>query len=500
MAKRDAVSPGVHYHSPGPVASRFLKSDAFVVGIRGPIGSGKSTAAIMKLIKGAQSQKPLRDGWRRRRTAIIRNTYPELKTTTIKSWHHWVSPSVGTWRESGPPTHHIIDHAAKLDWEVMFIALDRPDDVRKLLSLELSDAWINEAREVPKAILDGLTGRVGRFPPTDGDFGATNPQILMDTNPPDADHWWYVLAEGDVTTERNREMHENTAEIEEQLRQIGALRPDQPLFDFMAQPGGEDPGAENLNHLPPGYYLKAKAGKDPEWVKVYVHGQYGFVLDGKPVFPEYKDSVHCQSFDAHSRIALRIGFDWGLTPAATIGQQMPNGQWRIRSEVVTEDMGIIRFGELVKQHITQRYPGFTIGGLHGDPAGNIRGGDERTPFDLMRSVGLEVFPAPGNNDPMLRREAFAKPMRALIDGQPGLLVHPDCSYLRKGLAGGYNYRRVLVAGEPKYRDVPDKTIYSHVCEAGEYMMLGAGEGRALVQRERPVDRPMFAVDDYNILG
>lgn len=37
--------------------------------------------------------------------------------------------------------------------EVMFRALDRADDVAKLLSLELTGAWVNEAKEVPKAII-----------------------------------------------------------------------------------------------------------------------------------------------------------------------------------------------------------------------------------------------------------------------------------------------------------------------------------------------------------
>lgn len=498
--KKPTTDDTIQYHPPGPVARAFIKSDAFVCGIRGPIGSGKSTAAVMKLIRNAQKQTPGRDGWRRRRTAIIRNTYPELRTTTIKTWHQWIPAHVGQWREAGPPTHHIVDQGKMLDWEVMFIALDRPDDVRKLLSMELSDAWVNEAREVPKAILDGLTGRVGRFPPRDGDYGCTDPQILMDTNPPDSDHWWYTLAEHDTSTERNRRLHEEMTEIEAKLREIGALRPDQKLFEWFAQPGGESENAENLPNLPPGYYLKAKAGKDEQWVRVYVRGDYGFVLDGKPVFPEYIDHIHCRPFELTDRLPLRLGFDWGLTPAAAIGQVMPNGQWRIRSEVVTEDMGIVRFAEVVKQHIATRYGSFKIGGMHGDPAGDIRGGDERTPFDLMKAAGLMVEKAPGNNDPVLRREAMSKPLRALIDGEPGMLIHPDANYLRKGMAGGYNYRRILVAGEPKYRDVPDKTIHSHVCEAAEYMLLGAGEGRALVQRERPTNRPQFAVDDYEILG
>lgn len=495
-----AAQAGIHYHAPGPVARAFLRSDAFVAGIRGPIGSGKSTAAVMKLIRNAQKQKPLRDGWRRRRTAIIRNTYPELKTTTIKTWHQWIDSSIGNWRDSGPPTHHIVDHNAKLDWEIMFIALDRPDDVRKLLSLELSDAWINEAKEVPKAILDGLTGRVGRFPPRDGEFGCTDPQILMDTNPPEADHWWYVMAERDLSNARNRDMHAEMIEIEAELRKIGALRQDQPLFQYFAQPGGETPEAENLEHLPPGYYLKAKAGKDPEWVKVYINGEYGFVLDGKPVYPEYRDGIFACEFSASRHLPIQIGMDFGLTPAAVFGQRMPNGQWRKHSELVTDNMGIIRFAQLVKSHIAEHYAGFTIGTITGDPAGNARNDDERTTFDLLRANGVVARPA-STNSPLLRIEAVRDPMKRLIDGEPGMLIHAkNCPMLRKGYAGGYHYKRVQVTGDAKYRDEPDKNLYSHVCDADQYLMIGGGEGKAIIQRETPANRATFAVDDYDILG
>lgn len=491
------IIPGqVHYFSPGPVAKAFIKSDAFVCAIRGPIGSGKSTACVMKLIRNVQKQQRLADGWIRRRTAIIRNTYPELKTTTIKTWHQWAPAGYGTYRDSGPPTHHIIDTANKTDWEVIFIALDRPDDVRKLLSLELSDAWINEAREVPRAILEGLTGRVGRFP-RHQEGGCTDPQILMDTNPPDTDHWWYRMAE-----EPRPEDVELNTQLEAQLREIGALREDQPLYEWFAQPGGEEPGAENLDNLPPGYYLKAKANKDSDWIKVYIDAEYGYVREGKPVYPDYRDGVHCKPFELSPRLPLHIGLDFGLTPAAAFGQQMLNGQWRFRSEVVTERAGIIRFAKLIKDHLAAHYPNFKIARVTGDPSGNqAQGGDEneRTVFQLLAANGIEADPA-HTNDPTLRREAFSKPMRTLIDGEPGMLIHPDCKTWRKGLAGGFCYKRIMVSGDAKFRDTPDKNAFSHICEAGEYLLLGAGEGRAIVRREQRADRPAFAISDYSILG
>lgn len=483
----------IHYKPPGPVGKAFILSDAFVAGIRGPVGSGKSVCCVMKLVRNLQKQKRQRDGWIRRRTAIIRNTYAELRTTTIKTWHQWIPQSYGTYRDTSPPTHHIVDAAQKIDWEVIFIALDRPDDVRKLLSLELSDAWINEAREVPKAVLDGLTGRVSRYPRRE-EGGCTDPQILMDTNPPDTDHWWYRMAE-----EPSQEDLENNADLEAKLRELGSLRQDQSLFAWFAQPGGRAPNAENTQNLDPGYYLKASAGKKPEWIKVYVDGQYGFVMDGKVVYPEYSDTLHCRTFEANPRLLLHVGMDFGLTPAAVFAQRMPNGQWRKRSEVVTDRAGIIRFAGLIKKHLAEQYSGFKIGSITGDPAGNAaQGGDEeeRNTFQLLEAHGVKSVPA-YTNSPTLRIEAVRDPMTRLIDGEPGMLIHPDCTVLRKGYMGGYHYRRMQVSGTERYQDVPNKNTYSHVCDADQYLMIGAGEGKAIVKREPVANRPSFAITDYH---
>ena len=490
------------YRAPGPVAAAFLASDAFVAAIRGPIGSGKSTACAMKLLRNVQKQTRLTDGWIRRRSAVIRNTYPELKTTTIKTWQQWFSPSIGRWRETNPPSHHIVDNTAMIDWEVLFIALDRPDDVRKLLSMELSDAWINEAREVPRAILDGLTGRVGRYPRME-EGGCTDPQIIMDTNPPDTDHWWYRMAEeinnkGTPQSEMSEEAEQN-AELERELRRIGALRPSQMLSEWFAQPGGQSSLAENLANLPPGYYLKARANKGSEWVKVYVNGDYGYVLDGRPVYPDYRDNVHCREFEINPRVPLDIGLDFGLTPAAVFAQQMPNGQWRKHSELVTENMGIVRFAELFKSHLAQYYPDMPIRSITGDPAGDIRNDDERTTYDLLKAAGIEARPAT-SNDPVLRIEAVSAVMRRMVDGEPGVLVHPRCRVLRKAYAGAYHYRRVAMSGEARFRDVPEKNAHSHVSDADQYLMLGAGEGKALVRRTPSAPRQQYALTNDNVFG
>lgn len=491
---------GVHYYPPGPIAKAFLRDDSMVCGIKGPFGSGKSTVVVMKLIKNMQNQKRSPDGWKRRRSAIIRNTYPELRTTTMNTWHQWVPKHLGRWREAGPPLHHIVDKEQKIDWEVYFVALDRPDDIAKLLGMELSDAWGNEAREIPKAVIDGLMGRVGRYPaPWQG--GATDIQILLDTNPPDTDHWWYVLAEHDQTNEKNRQLIQSMLEAQEILRMKGVMGKDQQIMRFFSQPSGRSEGAENLRNLRPGYYEFLMAGKDLDFIKVYVDGEYGFVMDGLPVYPEYKDSVHSAEFPILGAIGFRLGFDWGLTPAATISQRVGNGRWLFQDEVVSERMGITSFAEELSRHLASKYPGVKVVSARGDPSGDAVTPEESTCFKIMQANGFPLcMPAP-TNDPTRRKEGMKFLLKNLVDGVPAVQFHKRMSIMRKGMAGGYHRKRLQVSGDIRYRDVPDKNKYSHICEAGEYDIVSAGEDRNVTigaaDKQKP--RKNYADAEYNEL-
>lgn len=493
----------IHYYPPGPVCRSFLNDDSTIVGIRGPFRSAKSTTSIIKLVKNMQAQPRGADGWKRRRTAIIRNTYPELRTTTMKSWFMWIPQHLGRWRETGPPMHHIVDHFNKTDWEIIFVALDRPDDVSKLLSMELSDAYVNEAREVPKAIIDALTGRVGQYPPRWMGAECVNPQLIMDTNPPDTDHWWYILAEQDTSNERNRQYITSMLAAEEILRNKGVLGKDQRMFKFFSQPSGRGPDAENLMNLQPGYYEKLMAGKDEEFIKVYVDGEYGFVMDGLPVYPEYKDSTHAREFGLISGIGFRLGFDFGLTPAAALSQRTADGRWFVHDEFVSERMGIASFATELSRFLGERYPGIKIVSQRGDPAGEAGKGEIQTCFDILRANGFTIAQPAPTNDPIRRKEGVKYLLRTMIDGEPAMLIHKRCVTLRKGMRGGYCRKRLQVPGDIRYRDEPDKNMYSHVCEALEYDVVSAGEDRNVtvpVQSRDRGRRPAVAESDYPILG
>ena len=72
--------------SSSPTIAKFFKSKGFVRGIMGPVGSGKSYACCAEIWRRAIEQKPSpRDGIKYTRFAIVRNTNPMLRTTTLKS-------------------------------------------------------------------------------------------------------------------------------------------------------------------------------------------------------------------------------------------------------------------------------------------------------------------------------------------------------------------------------------------------------------------------------
>jgi hypothetical protein len=419
----------------------------------GPVGSSKSTACCIEILSRAQEQKP-HNGVRRTRWAIIRNTYPELKSTTIKTWLEWAQGGVMKW--DAPISCQMggkLADGTTLDMEVFFFPVDRPEEIGKLKSLELTGAWINEAGELPKAVFDMVTQRVGRFPPA-RQGGPTWTGVLLDTNPPDDDHWYYRLAE----KERPKD------------------------WAFFKQPGGlvEVNGeykpnhlAENISNLPSGheYYLRQVHGKNKEWIKVFLLGNYGTISDGKVIYPEYNDDLHCRKVSPYSDKPLLLGFDYGLTPACVVCQISARGQLIVLAELFAKDMGIRQFArDVVRPFLSLNFHGYSFQAC-GDPAGMSRSDtDEKTCFMELAEEGIACVPALTNSF-VGRREAVAKYLTRLVDGKPAFILDPSCDMLRRGFNGRYQFRRLQVVGAERFKDVPDKNDFSHLHDALQYAAL-----------------------------
>ncbi len=194
--------------------------------------------------------------------------------------------------------------------------------------------------------------------------------------------------------------------------------------------------------------------------------------------------------DIDPNTPIQVGLDFGLTPAATIGQRLPNGRWVIHQEIVTFDMGLERFGTQLLAELNQRYPNHQVM-IWGDPAGMARDAIyEVTAFDYLKTLGLRAQPT-ASNDFKVRREASAAPMQRLINGKPGLIVNRECKLLRKSLAGGYHFKRIAVgAGQERFRDAPNKNEHSHIGDSFGYLMLGGGEYNRMTRTHQLGGRPM----------
>lgn len=455
----------IKYKPPGKNAIKFHQSDAFVRGLMGPVGSGKSSSCCVEIVARALRQRPSSDGVRRSRWLVIRNTYPELKSTTIRTWETWFPANVAPikWDTPIASTMRINDigDGTAMELEVMFMALDKPTETGKLRSLELTGAWINEASEIPKEIFDMVTQRVGRFP-SKMQGGPSWCGIILDTNPCDDDHWYFRLAE-----------EERPAEWEFFRQPGGLIR----MEDGTYQP---NPDAENVFNLPGGYnyYLQQVPSKPEDWINVFLLGNYGSTKDGKPVYPEYNDKVHClpKNIEAERGLPIVLGWDFGLTPACVILQVTAGGRVIILDELVSEDMGIRQFAnDVVKPHLNNHYSGFQIVSA-GDPAGNIRAQtDERTCLQELLEAGIFTEPA-GTNDFIPRRESVAFFMTKMSDGKPAFMLNPRCTNLRKGFLGRYKFERLKTSGLARYKDRPVKDIYSHIQDALQYACLRVRSG------------------------
>jgi hypothetical protein len=476
-----------------PTIGSFHNSNAFVRGIRGPYGSGKSVGCVIEIVRRAMEQAP--DRFRRRKTrfAAIRNTYGELKTTTIKTWQEWIPQEVAPIKWDEPITCRWVTElhdGTVMDLEVIFLSVDRPKDVKKLKSLDLTGLWLNEAALLEKIVLDDGTARVGRYPAKKDGAAFTWAGVMMDTNSMDDDHWWHDLAEGVTDPDRQAEIDATIEGLRAALERLGM---DRPLMEFFEQPPALieaqgsyvlNPEAENVKNQPMGgaYWLMLASGKPKEWIEMYLLNRYGKVIDGKPVYPEYNEAIHGRLM--HLRpipgLPITVGLDFGLSPAAACVQVSPKSQMLLLGECVSleRSMGLTQFiGDALKPYLANRFGALDPNGrpwefrMVGDPAGAQRSqNDERTAFQIAADLNFPIAPAKTNAF-LARRDAIAWFLNRLVEGQPAILIDESCRMIKKGLKGGYHYRRVQVSGEARFQDNPYKNKYSHPVEAAQYAVL-----------------------------
>lgn len=460
----------------------FHASNNFVNLVIGPYGSGKSTMCVHHIVRQTCAMPRWHNGRRRARWAIVRNTSGELQSTTLQTWLTWFG-ELGDIKKRQKPLltyeHTFNDGNGVVELELIFIALDREEDLRKIKSLEVTGAYINELSEVPQGALAHFKGRVNhRYPSRAFCDEPYWSGIISDTNPPDIDHWIY------------KDFELKALESYKIFHQPSGLLKDKDNKWF------QNTECDNYANLAHDYYTKLAEGQTEDFVKVYCLGEYGSVGFGKRVYPEFNSDVHAvERIVAIQGDPIHLGWDFGLTPACVVVQISPRGQLRVLKEYQGEDMGIRTFAQnVVLPNLQIDFPYNKIGISRADPSG-VAGDDimeELSCIGELNSLGIATNAA-NTNDLEPRIGSVRYFLNTMIDGQPGMIVSREgAPGLIKGFVKDYMFKRISVGGEERYKEIPHKNMSSHKQDALQYIALEFAASRILSEKA-----PVTKVDMFN---
>lgn len=469
-----------------PTLAKFMRSSAFGRMAAGPVGSGKTTACVLELLRRAMEQAKAADGLRYTRFAIVRQTLKQLKDTVLKDCQAWLM-GLGEWRVS-ENTFHLRFGDVRSEW--IFIPLEDATDQARLLSMQLTGAWLSEAIEMNFDIIAPVSGRIGRYP--SGNQG--NPTwygIIADTNMPTEETPWHKFMENPTAN-----------------------------FQVFIQPSGIAADAENLNYLlqteetirlPIGHPKRVEQGRqyyqrfiemygsEHNWVKRYVYAQYGPDPSGEAVFAaSYNASFHVVPETlVIPGYPLVVGIDFGRNPWALIAQVDHMGRLLVHEEVAATNIGLEKQVQerLRPRLFSDKFMGCkTI--LVGDPSGIAKGNvSEESCFDALKRLGMPAFPAPTNEIDARLRAVEVLLGRQVAAGPAIMINRRGCPMLVRAMGGGYRFKKHKDGALKAVPEKFDAEGFSHVVDCLQYICLVVHGNlvhefaRRLNVRPRKMDRP-----------
>ena len=465
-------------YTPPPTLKEFIKDylpgELFYDWIVGPVGSGKTTGIFFKLVYMAKLQARGPDGIRRTRAVVVRNTLPQLRDTTLSSWGYWFKDGqAGDWQSTA---NKFILRFDDVECEVLFRPLDTADDVARVLSLEVTFAIIDEFVQVPRAIVDALSARLGRYPSAK-DGGATNWGMWGSSNPDTEDNWWYDYLHDEIVVERVLAPTGDHAVPDPDAERMRKALEGRPQRDrnvrYYVQPSGFSPQAENVENLPggAGYYTNQAKGKSEVWIKQFIEAEWGYSVAGTPVVASFSADLHLSKgplkFNPH--LDLVVGLDPGLSGTAlTFGQEDLDSRLLVFGEIVSSGIGAERLiVEKLKPYLRLRFPDARVVIAPDPAAANRAQTDEKTVVDVFRRhfpVKIET-----NNRLPQRLNAIEHfTNRRTSQGQALQIDAKECPMLVRALKGGWRYAMDAKKGTMKGAE-PEKNQYSHSGDSFGYL-------------------------------
>lgn len=438
-------------YDPNVSSIPFHESTVRTKALCGPVGSGKSTVAIMEFFMLCHESKVSIRG------LVLRETYRQLADSTRRTWDDWLGPCSRYVRSDERMELTIPGADGKIRTHYLdFRHARRSEDATAFLSTEYAFIWLEEpvpAFEISRVNGTGVIG--GGIPKEVYDIadtrlrqrGVHRRHIILTFNPPNKYHWVY-----------KRFFEKGPKYLEEM---------DSALF--------RQPARENSLNLPANYYDSLSRTLDPVLVRRFVEGEPVTLYPGVRVYPDCHDSVHIVTgLQPTPGLGIITAHDWGLTPVALFGQLLPSGQLVILREIQLWNAGASKLAEQMEVVMkaalsTGGFRGYRIHRSWGDPAGSTPAeSDENTCFAVMAAAGFPV--QPGAVTFQERREATTNLLNRMAEGKPAIVIDQHgCPILAEGMMGGYRYPETS-DGRIKY--APLKNDFSHSCNALEYLITG----------------------------
>ena len=440
---------------PPPTCEAFIKNTKRMQFLFGPVGGGKTTATIMKLMRLAYTQSPNSEGIRKTRFAVVRNTRPMLRDSVIKSVFDWFPPDNKgiKWHDTNMDLHFDfnLEDGTSVHSEWMFRPLDDEKDARRLLSVEYTGGWLSEFREIPFGLLGDLLSRTGRYPSM-VEGGAD---------------WYGVIGESNMCT-KGSEWYD-------------FLMLDRPEnVAVYIQPSGLSPEAENREFLKPDYYEMLLEGKSEQWVQAHVKSEFPESNEGKSVWgasfvPERhiaKDPIRI-----NRNAPVIIGVDQGRSPAAVAVQVDHTGCVNVLDCTFGSGMGMDKFAaEYLRPMVYNKFAGMSILCVI-DPAGCRKSEvNDLSPKDVIEDAGFKVIAAPSN---AIQRRIDAVERQLVLAN--GMRFSPEVHELIQAVSSGYRYKSKR---NGEFEETPEKKHpTSDLADALQYAtMVAAGPVQGRVMR------------------
>lgn len=434
----------VESYTPSPQESAFHADGTKHRLLLGAWGAGKTTALIWEIITLALE-------YRGCLIVVFRKTYPALRDTTWKDLRAEIPESLIVNEVKTEGREEIELLGGSRIWGRCL------DDWKKHGSQAFDVVVIDEAWEVREE--DNRMVTIGRL------RGKVGPRrSILATNPPNQNHWLHKLFEVDKKDDADYRVHHFSTYGNVRVCESAAC----PEATLIVE-GDRVRYTHEHSNLPPGY-LKDLEKMPESWRRRMLHGQWGFLAEGTPVYGEemFAEHTHVTPLKAVPGVTLLRGWDFGYhVPVCLWGQVLPTGHCNILHELYGRKEDLDIFVKRVIQETRRVFPQFRPDEIEDycDVAGKQDHGLGKTSIGILREHDIH---------PMFRKIDLWKSikevrtlMRTWSRGRPLLQMNErHCPSTVEACAGGY-----VLEVKPNGIEEPVKDKwYEHFADTLRYIL------------------------------